>query len=451
MQLSKANHVGLGLKRLLAIGVLAVLCGATMSLAQGRYNARAIEDVKAFIAKAEEGDALFNQKKYAEAATALSVANESYQRARRREAEIGGYDTSIPAGKFPALRYFGYGFGSNASLSEKPTGIIEATAAGFHSAICQMWQDACILSGADKVPLALFSDAPMEELTESRLNSIMSELYGPVSTFKLPVPDGEWRDVVLWSRRAKLVVEYALQKYPDWKAGTRSWSRNNDKLQHTGDEALADIKAKLAEAESEYAKIASDFQGAAPKRAGEWVGYKIEDIDKAIASVKNNGWVPWQLARDLFVTKDYLSGIRKAVGPMYAEEGKTMPADALKPLEDKIANLKSLMASSASRWKFSAGQKNAAFESKAASAIKSSVPGATILKSRLDSGTWVITKNDLGIPTYRSMGVLVLAKVPGQAHPWLFFGYIRQTYAGGGTYSSTGTYSGTYDIRAQSS
>jgi hypothetical protein len=320
----------------------------------------------------------------------------------------------------------------------------------MHSAMQQMWQDACILSGADKMPLAAFSDSPMVDVTEEQVNSIMSTLYGPVSAFRLPVPDDEWRDVVFWSRRAQLMVEYVLQKYPAWKTGTLGWSRNNDKLQHTGDEALADIKAKLAEAEPEYAKIASDFKSAAPKRAGEWIGYKIEDIDKAIAGVKNNGWVPWQLARDIFITKDYLSGIRKAVAPMYAEEGKSMPADALKPLEDKVASLKTLMANSASKWKFSAGKKNAAFESKASAAIKSSVPGATVLKSALDTGAWVITKNDIGIPTYRSMGVLVLAKVPGQSQPWLFFGYIRQTYAGGGTYSSTGTYSGTYDIRVQS-
>ena len=437
-----------GLKRLMFVVVFSVLGNAMLA---GAQESRAVQDVKAFYAKFKEADGLFNNKSYGPAATALAAAHDLYQRAERRDAEVGRTDLSAKVGEFPALRYYGYGFGTNASLSETPNGEIKGSAAGFHSAMNDMWMDAAILSGADKFPRSgAFNDPPIVEMSESELNSVMSMLYGPVSTLKLPVPDDEWRNVVHWSRRALLMVDYALQKYPEWKTGTRSWSNNNSKLQHTGDEALADIKAKLAEAEPEYAKIASDFKNAAPKRAGEWLGYKIEDIDKAIAGVKKNGWVPWQLARDLFVTKDYLSGIKKAVAPMYAEEGKTMPADALKPLEDKIANLKSLMASSASRWKFSAGQKNAAFESKAGAAIKSSVPGATILKSRLDSGTWVITKNDLGIPTYRSMGVLVLAKVPGQSQPWLFFGYIRQDYAGGGTYSSTGTYSGTYDIRVQS-
>lgn len=436
------------LNRLSSVISLSLLCAAMLASAQ---ESRAVQDVKAFYAKFKEADGLFNSKSYGPAASALAAAHDLYQRAERRDPEVGRTELSAKVGEFPALRYYGYGFGTNASLSETPNGEIKGSAAGFHSAANDMWMDAAILSGADKFPRSgAFNDPPIVEMSESELNSVMSMLYGPVSTLKLPVPDDEWRNVVHWSRRAMLMVEYALQKYPDWKTGTRSWSNNNDKLQHTGNEALADIKAKLAEAEPEYAKIASDFKNAAPKRVGEWLGYKIEDIDKAIAGVKNNGWVPFQLARDILITKDYISGIRKAVVPMYTEEGKTMPADALKPLEDKVASLKSVMASSASRWKFPGGKKNAAFESKAAAAIKSSVPGATILKSALDTGAWVITKNDLGIPTYRSMAVLVLAKVPGQTQPWLFFGYIRQTYTGGGTYSSTGTYSGTYDIRVQS-
>ena len=126
-----------------------------------------------------------------------------------------------------------------------------------------------------------------------------------------------------------------------------------------------------------------------------------------------------------------------------------MPADALKPLEEKVASLKSAMTSSASKWKFPGGKKNAALEAKVTAAVKSKIPGATILKSALDTGEWIITKNDLGIPSYRSMGVLVLAKVPGQTQPWLFFGYVRQTYAGGGTYNSGGTVGDPADIRIQ--
>jgi hypothetical protein len=314
-----------------------------------------------------------------------------------------------------------------------------------------MWQDAAILSGADKAPFSgALNDPPIVEVTEEQLNRVVSSLYGPVSTFKLPVRDDEWRDVVLWSRRALLMVEYALQKYPEWKTGTREWSNDNNKLQHTGNEALADIKAKLAEAEPEYAKLTSDFKNAAPKRVKDWLGYKIEDLDKAIAGAKKNGWVEWTLARDIFITKDYVSGLRNAVAPMYAEEGKAMPADAMKPIEDKVAALKSAMSEGATKWKMPSGKPhNATIEAKAAASVKSRFPGATILKTAMDGSEWIITKNDLGIPRYRSLGVLVLAKIPGQSSPWLVFAYFRQTYTGGGTYSSGGTVEPPSDIRFQ--
>lgn len=431
----------IGLKGMHAVLLLSLFCSVMIAQAQ---DSRAVQDVKAFVSKFEEGDTLFNQKKYAEAATALAAGHELYQRAQRRDAEVGRTDMTIKVGSFPAVRYFGYGFGSNASLTETPSGVIEASAAGLHSALISMWQDAAILSGADKFPAAGALDDPdMWDMSEENLARVLGDVYRPVSSFELPVPDEEWRDVVYASRRAKLMAEFALEKYPAWKTDKPYMS-----LQ-TGGEMLADIQKKLAEAEPEYAKIAADFKNAAPKGAGEWLGYKIEDIDKAIAGANENGWVDWDLARDLFITKDYLAGIRKAVAPMYAEEGKTVPSDALKPLEDKIATLKSTMEKNASRWKFPSGKHNATIEAKAAAAVKAKIPGATVLKTTLDSGEWIITKNDLDIPKYRSMGVLVLTKIPGQTKPWLVFTYLRQSYAGGGTYNPGGTVQDPSDIRIQ--
>jgi hypothetical protein len=435
------------LKRFSAVVLLFAVCNALMALAQD-YNPKAIEDFKAFVAKSEEGDKLFNQKQYAEAATTLAAAHELYERGNRRQPDAARMDISIKPGQFPALRYYGYGFGSNPSLSETPAGAITGSVAGLQSAMGDMWQDAAILGGMDKFPRAAFSDAPLVEVSEEELNSLAETLYGPVSRLKLPVPDREWRDVVLWSRRAQLVIEYILQKYPQWKTGTRQWGSFGGSFQHTGNEFLADIKAKLAEAEPEYAKIVSDAKNAAPKGAKDWIGYKIEDIDKAIASVKKAGWVEWTLARDLYITKDYVSDIRKSVAKMYANDGKEMPADALKPLEDKVAALKSAMNEGATKWKFPTGKPhNATIEAKAAASVKSRFPGATILKTGMDGSEWIITKNDLGIPRYRSLGVLVLAKIPGQSSPWLVFGYFRQTYTGGGTYSSGGTFEAPSDIR----
>jgi hypothetical protein len=430
--------------------VLALFVG--MATAQDRYSPRAMEDIKSFLAKAEEGDGLFNQKKYAQAAAALAAAQESYLRAQRREAEIGYYKISLKPGTFPALRYYGYGFGPNPNLEEKPTGAIEGSAANLQSVVTEMWQDAAILGGLDKFPVAgALSEPPMVEMSEESLNSVMESLFGPVSRFTLPVPDREWGEVVFCSRRALLVMEYALEKYPQWKTGTHEWGKVGDSFQHTGNAALADVKAKLAEAEPEYAKIVSDAKNAAPSGAKDWIGYKVDDINNAIAGVKKNGYMQWGLARDIFITKDYVSGIRKSVASMYEKDGKSMPADALKPLEDKIAELKSAIDQGASRWKFPSGNAhNPTIEAKVAASLKSRFPGATVLKTALDSSEWIITKNELDIPRYRSLGVLALVKIPGQSQPWQIFGYYRQTYTGGGTYSSGGSVEPPSDVRIQS-
>jgi hypothetical protein len=425
-----------GSKWMHAVALLLLVCSVVVAQAQ---DSRAVQDAKAFFAKFEEGDSFFNQKKYAEAATALAASQELYQRAVRRDPEVGRTDMNLNPGTFPALRYYGYGFGSNASLTEMPSGAIQASAAGLHSAMVYMWQDSAILSGAAKFPAAgVFDDPEMWDMSEENLGRVLGDVYRPVSGFELPVPDNEWRDVVYASRRAQLMVEYAQQNHSDWKPETPY------------SEMLADIHKKLTEAEPEYAKIAADFKNAAPSRVTDWLGYKIEDIEKATAGANNNGWVEWNLARDLFITNDYLAGIRKAVAPMYAEESKSMPPDALKPLEDKIAALKSTMEKNASKWKFPAeGHHNANFEAKAVALVKSKISGATVLKTVLDSGEWIITKNDLDIPKYRSMGILVLTKIPGQTKPWLVFTYLRQSYSGGGTYNSGGTVQDPSDVRIQ--
>ena len=322
----------------------------------------------------------------------------------------------------------------------------------MNAAVCDMWMDAAILGGLEKFPYAgAFTEPSLVEMSDSQLSSVVATLYGPVSQFKLPVPDEDWQDVVFWSRRALPIMEFALVKFPAWKTEGTSWSRNNANLNMTGNEALADVKAKLAEAEPEYAKLLSDFKSAAPERVKDWLDIKIEDIDKAIAGTKDDGWVPWTLARDIYITKDYIAMNRKAVAPMYAAEGKSMPADAMKPLEDKVAALKAEMDRGAARWKFPAGKpKNATFEAKVAAGVKSRIPGAVVLKTALNTSDWSIAKNDLGIPRYRTRHVLVLVKVPGQARPWLVMGNFDQTYSGGGTYNAGGSFTGISWIRVQS-
>ena len=61
--------------RLLSVVFLSVLIGAISAVAQ---ESRAVQDVKAFFAKFQEADGLFNSKSYGPAAAALAAAHDLY-------------------------------------------------------------------------------------------------------------------------------------------------------------------------------------------------------------------------------------------------------------------------------------------------------------------------------------------------------------------------------------
>ena len=61
------NYMESGVKRYLTVALVLVLGSVLTAVAQDNINPRAVEDIKAFFKKVEEGDTLFNQKKYAEA------------------------------------------------------------------------------------------------------------------------------------------------------------------------------------------------------------------------------------------------------------------------------------------------------------------------------------------------------------------------------------------------
>ena len=67
-------------------------------------DSRANQELNAFVKKVEEGDTFFNQKKYAEAAASLAAAHALYQRANRRDENIGGSWLTIAPQTFQALR-----------------------------------------------------------------------------------------------------------------------------------------------------------------------------------------------------------------------------------------------------------------------------------------------------------------------------------------------------------
>ena len=411
----------------------------SMALAQDLkgISPRAQEDVKAFMKKVQEGDALFNQKKYAEAAAALAAAHELFQRADRRDPQASGAWLDLSLKPYPAMRYYGYDSKIVGSLEADMKDMHHTTLSSLHGGALEMWEDASILSGAAQVPNVFFSEVPLVDFTEEAMDREVEKHYDTVRRFELPVPDNQWHEVVKKSRQAKLIVDYALEKYPEWKTNTRNWVG-----QPTGESILAVIDKTLAEAEPEYKKLTSDFKTAEPAGFAETMNRYGAALNKAIAGVKRNGWMDWGLARDIFLTKDHLSTIRKGLIASYAQEGKTMPADKMKPLENKVAELKSAIDKTAPRWSFPPNKPhNAAIENQVKSAIKGRFNGVVILKTALDGTNWTIQKNEFGLPRYRERDVLALVKIPGQKWPWLISGSYHQDYAGGGTFNSGGAFS----------
>ncbi|HLA95250.1 MAG TPA: hypothetical protein VK612_05980, partial [Pyrinomonadaceae bacterium] len=67
------------------------------------------------------------------------------------------------------------------------------------------------------------------------------------------------------------------------------------------------------------------------------------------------------------------------------------------------------------------------------------IPGMTIHRIGLDQNTWLIGKNDYGLPINRYKHGVVWGRDPGSDHPYCRFWYVNiiQDYAGGGTYGAS--------------
>jgi len=128
--------------------VCAVALHSTLVVRAQDANSRAKEELNAFVKKVEEGDTLFNQKKYADAAAALSAAHALYQRAGRRDSSAGYTRFTIEPRTFPAMRFYGYIKGPEGSLKGEMADAITETVAVLHNAALEMWRDASILSNA---------------------------------------------------------------------------------------------------------------------------------------------------------------------------------------------------------------------------------------------------------------------------------------------------------------
>ena len=414
------------------------LLSTLMVRAQDNANSRAKDELNAFVKKVEEGDALFNQKKYAEAASALAAAHTLYQRANRRDENIGGSWLTIAPQTFPALRFYGYIEGLEGNLKGEMADPIKATAAVLHNASLVMWRDASILSNADKGPLSYaLSDPPMEELTEERLLSVADDLYSKIRRVELPVPDREWYEVVVAGRRAQLVMEHLLQKYPAWRRNQINWIG-----QPTGNEVLADIKKKLAEAESEYkhlvaTPVVKDCNSDAVTRV------HLEDLEKTRKEAESfrpglRGYYVSELSDRKNI---YLEA---ALSPSRRKEWLGgWPEDFVKCLEPALDGLAAVARKTLPGYTGPQGYTlGTPAEKKALLSAINDIAQAKVLKVGIDEANWLIDKNSLGIPTARYKHGVVWAQYPNSDDGFcrIFWVNIKQDYAGGGTYGASYDY-----------
>lgn len=398
-------------------------------------NSRAQEELNAFVKKVEEGDTFFNQKKYAESATSLAAAHALYQRAGRRDSSAGYTRFTIEPQTFPAMRFYGYIKGPEGSLKGEMADKIIETAAVLHNAALEMWRDASILSNADKGPLSTaFSDPPLEDLTEERLLSLAEELYREIRRVELPVPDREWRDVVVAGRQAQLIMEHLLQKYPAWQKKQINWIG-----QPTGNEVLADIKKKLAEAEPEYkALVATPVVrdcNSDPvtqvhltdlgKTRTEAEEFRPGSRDYYVSTLSDRKNIYLEAALSPSVRKDWL--------------GRS-PEDFVKCMEPALDGLAAVAKKTLPGY---TGPQGYTFgtpaEKRALLSAINDIGQAKVLKVGIKQANWLIDKNSLGIPTARYKHGVIWAQYPNRDDGFcrIFWVNIKQDYAGGGTYGAS--------------
>jgi hypothetical protein len=423
------------MRRFVLLLCAVALHSTLMVHAQETANSRAKEELNAFVKKVEEGDTLFNQKKYAEAASTLAAAHALYQRANRRDENIGGSWLTIAPQTFPALRFYGYLKGPDGSLKGEMADTIKETAAVLHNASIVMWRDASILSNAAQGPLAYaLSDPPMEDLTEERLLSVAEDLYREIKNVELPVPDREWRDVVVAGRHAQLIMEHYLQKYPASRSNQINWIG-----QPTGNQVLADIKKKLGEAEPEYkaliaAPVVRDCSSDAvtnvhltdlEKTRKEAEGFTPGSRDYYVSTLSDRKNLYLEAALSPSARKDWMGG---------------WPEDFVKCLDPALDGLAAVARKTLPGYTGPQGYAlGTPAEKKALLGAIDDIAQAKVLKVGIKQANWLIDKNSLGIPTARYKHGVIWAQYPNRDDGFcrIFWVNLKQDYAGGGTYGAS--------------
>ena len=422
---------------LLHAGLMAGMLLTAFSPAMAaKINEKAQQDFNAGLQKAREGDKLFGQKKWGEAADALQAALKSMEIGVQRDPQLDD-NVTVTFKDVQSASDYGYTVDYGGYFSSEDGGRTAKINQTFYRRMLRdMGRDAALMAGRRVAMKVNEENGETEAISDDGIQYFLQKAAEAVHKIKLPAPDDQLGGVVSALQRSLLKFEAIkaldpkLSAHADWHFGPLG---SNQEM--TPDEVAKIAGAKLAEAAPDYEKAVADRANADPDAYADTLKYDLDSLNAALAGANKDGWVNWGWVRELYISKNYMADRRKVYGDIFTKAGKDFPADKLKPLEDKLAAIKAAMEKNAPRWSFPTGvSHDAAIEAHVKSAVKAVFPGATIYKTALATG-WNIETNDVGIPKWRNRGVYVLLKKPGETWAWLILGEYIEDYAGGGNYS----------------
>ena len=169
-----------------------------------------------------------------------------------------------------------------------------------------------------------------------------------------------------------------------------------------------------------------------------WIDYQIGEINKYKQQLSSwdpvNQYFPKPNSSD-----DYISlALSKKERASWLQSKKVTPDARLDVALDEVKNLLNKRLPEYTINARSFNNRNAA-EEKLMLAEMSDLPGIKVYKIGFNQASWLIDKNELGIPKARYKHGLVYGRNPASEDPFCRVWYINvvQEYAGAGTYGST--------------
>lgn len=366
-----------------------------------------------------EADRLFANGNYAEAAGLYQTHRTALSQTFKRDPSGEGYLIPVAKNELGAARKY----------LPKPSEYIRnngVSALAYLGLMEVMLTHALQITGG-KAPEGVFIGTD---------EAIIQRAYADAHTLDFPVPDDQWSGVVARLEMDAAKIQGVLKRHPEYQTGLIDRSTWPDV---TGDKAEAEAKQKLAQARPELERASAKLEKMLPELVQHDIDMTLEDIDKMIAQTRAGEFIPAREADQMIGNRaQYLKGLTTRLQNGLQGTDKTLPANALAPINAKINELQAAIDAQAPHNSFPAATgHDASLEAGVRSQLARSMPHAKILRTAMTGSTWEVFKNNIGIPSHRSKAGLVLYKTPGEKWARLYRVVFIQQYAGGGTYAQS--------------